>query len=551
MRIARTAVAGLTAALTLALAACGGDAGPAAGDPDNSGGGEPRSGGTLTVAYPEDPGCWDFQNGQGATLVPIQRNLFDGLVHQAADGDIVPWLAESWDISQDGTSYTFRLREDVTFSDGTPLDAAAVKTSFDRLTSAETASRSYAGNFPYAGAEVLDPHTVRIDLTEPHAPFLQIAASPGGAILSPAAAAQDVETLCAGGELLVGSGPFVVDEYVPNDHVTLARNPDYAWPPEGSGHEGPAYLDEVTFTFLNEPSVRSGALTGGQVDYAYDIAPADYNALPEGEYTRLKALNAGSPDLWLLNTSHPPFDDPDVRTALLRGIDIGTIVDTIYQGTDERAWSVLTPDTPYYDAGLEDSWPYDAELANGLLDDAGWTERDDEGYRVRDGERLSARWLVNGDAADTLDTTLAEALQEGAGRLGVEVVLETVDAGTFAERGEANDYEIVKQGTNRAEAHILGSNLFSSWALPENRLHNYARVRDEQVDEWLLAASTTTDDEVRAENYARVQRWVIDHAVAVPLQVRAWLGATSARVHDVTYDIVGFPELLYDTWIEE
>ncbi|WP_062214505.1 ABC transporter substrate-binding protein [Streptomyces sp. NBRC 109706] len=551
MRSARTAVAGLAPALALALAACGGADPGSTGGSDNSPAGEPRSGGTLTVAYPEDPGCWDFQNGQGATLVPIQRNLFDGLVHQAQNGDIVPWLAESWDISEDGTSYTFRLRTDVTFSDGTPLDAEAVKTSFDRLTSEETASRSYAGNFPYAGAEALDDHTVRIDLSEPHAPFLQIAASPGGAILSPAAAAHDVETLCGGGELLVGSGPFVVADYAPNDHITLTRNPDYAWPPEGSGHEGPAYLDEVTFTFLNESSVRIGALTSGQVDYAYDIAPADYNALPEGEYTKLKALNAGSPDLWLLNTSRAPFDDPDVRTALLRGIDIGTIIDTIYQGTDERAWSVLTPDTPYYDAGLENSWPHDPDLAEELLDEAGWTERDGDGYRVRDGERLSARWLINGDSADTLDTTLAEALQEAAKRIGVEVVLETVDAGTFAERGEANDYEIVRQGTNRAEAHILGSNLFSSWALPENRLHNYARVQDPQVDEWLLAASTTTDDDIRARNYAEVQRWVLDNAVAVPLQVRAWLGATGSRVHDVTYDIVGFPELLYDTWIEE
>lgn len=515
----------------------------------------PVRGGTLTIAFDADPGCYDFQRSQGSTLVPIIRNVFDSLVYENTKGQFVPWLAQSWTISPNGLHYIFNLRHDVTFSNGQPLNAEAVKLSFDRLTSKTEASTSYAGTFPYAGSTVISQYRVEISLSRPLAAFLQLVSSPGAAILSPASSAMSESTLCQGGSNLIGSGPFVVKSYVKNEYITLVRNPKYDWPPQGIGHTGPAYLSQVTFRFLSEESTRVGALESGQADYAYDIDPTDYNALPNGQYIRLHAYNAGSPDLWMLNTTKAPFNDLKVREALMRGINFQSLVQGLFQDTYTRAWSVLTPVTPYYDASLANTWPYDPTLANKLLDEAGWSQRNSAGYRVKDGQVLSANWVINGDEASfanaSEDLPLASALQSEAKILGFDINLDVVNAGTFTTDTYDNDYNIVAQGTNRAEADILGADLFSSSDLPQDHLYNFSRVQNPQLDAWLQDAGETTSSSVRRQLYDKVQQWVIANAIAIPIEVRDWLGATTNQVHDVTMDIVGFPEFLYDTWVAQ
>jgi peptide/nickel transport system substrate-binding protein len=204
----------------------------------------------------------------------IVRNIYDPLVFLDSGGQFRPALAQSWEVSQDGLSYTFKLRDGVTFHDGTPFDANAVKFTWDTIldpaTKALTAKDLLGPNFK--SVDVVDPLTARATFSKPYAPFLSAVSQYWLAPVSPTAyksAGADY------GTHQVGTGPFVWSEYVPKDHITLRRNAAYNWAPEGMKHQGAAYLDTVTFKFVSEVGVRTGTLQSGEVQIADDLPPKD------------------------------------------------------------------------------------------------------------------------------------------------------------------------------------------------------------------------------------------------------------------------------------
>ncbi|MGI3786673.1 MAG: ABC transporter substrate-binding protein, partial [Janthinobacterium lividum] len=270
-----TAVA--AAALSTVLLAAGCGAGTTnAGSVSQSG--APHSGGTLDLAFWPD-------NAAFACVDPFQtywiehrtviRNFADSLTDQdPATGRIVPWLATSWKVSGSGKSYTFTLRDGVTFSDGTPLDAAAVKTSFDGDAALlKQLPTAYGGVYiaGYAGTDVLDDHTVRVRFSTPNAAFLQATSTTNLAILAPSSYTRTPEERCLG--QVVGSGPFTLDYYRPTEGIELSRRPGYAWGSRLNAHTGDAYLDHILVSYVAEDSVRVGNLTSGAVDVAWPRNP--------------------------------------------------------------------------------------------------------------------------------------------------------------------------------------------------------------------------------------------------------------------------------------
>jgi len=211
--------------------------------------------------------------------IPL-TSVYDTLVYQDLDGRFVPGLAERWEVSDDGLVYTFYLRQDVKFHDGTPFNAEAVKFNLDRIADPDTKSRKARGMLgPYDHTEVVDDHTVKIHFTEPHAPFLDSASQVYLGMASPAA----VRDRGVDYQLhQVGTGPFMFKEYMPKDHLTLVRNPDYAWAPEVYEHSGPAYLDEIEFRFYQDPAIRALALESGEADVMGEMPPKDAQRL-EGD----------------------------------------------------------------------------------------------------------------------------------------------------------------------------------------------------------------------------------------------------------------------------
>ncbi|MCX4745003.1 ABC transporter substrate-binding protein [Kitasatospora sp. NBC_01287] len=530
-----TLLAAVTAGVLL-LAACGGTGTKTTAS--GTDGGKPVQGGSLTYATDTEPISFDIHVSQQDATGAIQRNVFDSLVHQDAKGDFQPWLATSWDIAPDFTSYTFHLRPGVKFTDGTPFDANAVKVNFDRIVAKDTKSQ-YAASLlgPYTGSQVIDAQTVKVSFSKPFAPFLQAASTAYLGFYSPKAIAENGTKLGQGGPVDVGTGPFIFSSYTKGQSAVFTRNPDYDWAPKDAAHQGPAYLDKLTVRFLTEDSVRVGALQSGQVQVADPIPPADVKSV-QGD-SRLRTVSTQAPGAnyaLVLNTTKTPLNDPLVRQAVQRGIDVDTDVKSVYFGVNQRAWSPLSPTTPDYDKSLENSWPYDPALANKDLDQAGWTGRDAQGYRTKDGQRLTLEWpLPPAEYVREQRDTLGQAIQADLKKVGIEVTRPRQDIGTYIANTYGGKEAIADYSWARFDPDVLRL-YFNSASSPATGGENATFYQDSQLDTWTNTGEATLDAATRQDVYGKTQQRAIDLGLIVPLYVRTDVVGATSQVHGLTAD---------------
>ncbi|WP_433375784.1 ABC transporter substrate-binding protein [Streptosporangium sp. CA-115845] len=529
----------LTLAGVLALAACG--AGSEA--PTVAAGGD---GGSLVWAVETQPITFNpHQWGQNKARLLV-HNQFDALIARGGNGDFLPWLATSWQVSKDGLTYTFELRDNVTFHDGERFDAASVKANLDRLVSPgynAAVSAIQLRNFDHA--EVSAPHTLKVTLKAPDGLFLDFLASPLAGQVSPKSL-RNAKDLKAGGVDVVGTGPFILDRFTPGQEVHYRRNPNYDWPPAGAAHQGPAHLAEITYRFLPEAAVRVGALTSGQVQVIEGV-PATEIGLIKGnpELTLKTSLNSGSAFSYYFNVSRPPFDDKRVREAFRDAVDVDAVLDSVYQGTAKQAWSVIGQGSPqFYDPSLENTFGNDPARANRLLDEAGWTGRDAEGYRVKDGRRLTVRTVSAAPFVRDRRDVLAQAVQAAVRRrAGIDFQVRLVDQGTAQKAADENEYEIFENSRGDTDA---GAAL--NLILPKGAAINRTRFESAELDRLLAEASATSDLAERKRLYAKVQKTVVtDEALLLPLYVPADQIAYGAGVTGITFEPVsGTPSSAYD-----
>lgn len=471
----------------------------------------------------------------------VQRAVLDSLVFQEDDGTFSPWLATDWEVSEDGTEYTFTLRDDVTFHDGEPFDAEAVKANFDRIVDPETASAQAAsmlGADFYEGTEVLDEHTVKVSFSQPYAPFLQAVSTPQLGFYSPAVLKESADKLKAGGPgITVGTGPLELTEYTPDQEIVYTRNDDYAWGPHGE--KAPAF-ETLRVAIQPEASVRSGLVESGEADIASNLPPNLVSQL--GDSVTVDSIEyPGLPYSLYLNEKHGLLADQSIRQALARGIDIDSAVEEIYFGQFPRAWSILGSTTPGYDASIEGSWPYDPDEANRLLDAAGWTERDADGIRMKDGQRLSLRWIAWTPIPDDR-AALANAIQSDLKRVGIEIVREELEPGAYNAQYEPKTFDITDWGFSGADPDLLRSHLHT------DGFQNASQVSDPAIDALLEQAVAATAQDERDELYRELQNWNVEHQAIVPLYSPSAITARGERVEGLSYDLYGRP-LFYDVTV--
>lgn len=400
----RSRIGVLAAAAALLFAACGGAASqapssapstasqaPSSEAPSTAPSAAPKEGGTLVVAIPGDINRTDPALVDDANSTYVLQQVLETLVTlQPGTGDkIVPALAESWDISPDGLTYTFKIRQGVKFHDGTTLDAAAVKTNFDRWLKIPQAYRDleytyYIDTVMGSGAtanvvktEAPDASTFKATLRAPNSAFLvQLTLTPF-AISSPkalqdgnanAADFKDNKYAQGLGPSAVGTGPFMFKEWKLGDHVTLVKNPDY-WNKAAGG----PYLDEITFKPITDSTASLNALQSGDVDLVQAISPIDIKTV-EGDsklqyYDRGGACNVG---LFAMNQTHKPFDNAKVRQAAAYAINRKAIVDTFFgdSGVVLKTWTppgtIFSKEEPIPD--------YNVDKAKQLLQESGVTD---------------------------------------------------------------------------------------------------------------------------------------------------------------------------------
>ncbi|MDH6181234.1 peptide/nickel transport system substrate-binding protein [Microbacteriaceae bacterium SG_E_30_P1] len=500
---------------------------------------------TLTFAIEGanlSAGHMDPHSSQLDVSALVQRNVLDSLVAQDADGTFVPWLATDWEISDDQLEYTFTLRDDVTFHDGTPFNADAVVANFNHITDPATASAQAASMIGYAedggsyvGTEAIDEFTVRVTFSRPYAPFLSAVSTALLGFWSPAVLEERADELKTGGpDISVGTGPFILSEYVPDQEIVYTANPDYNWGPANAEHTGASDIDTLTVRILPETSVRTGALTSGEVQVAGNVTPSTVSEIGDGFTVRSVEL-PGIPYSLYLNETYGVFADERVREAFSIGFDADAAVESIFFGQYPRAWSILGPTTPNsYDASLEGSWPYDPEKAGELLDAAGWTERDSEGYRTKDGERLSVRWIAWTPIPDDR-AALADLIQSDLRDIGFEVVREALEPAAYNEQYGPKTFDLTDWGFSGVDADALRSHLHT------DGFQNASQVSDPEVDALLESAVATSDPAERTTLYTDVQQWNAEHTAIVPLYVPSLITAYSDSVEGLQFDLYGRP----------
>lgn len=533
-RSARRATPVLLATAALVLTACGTDTG---GGSDAAAGGEPQSGGTLTFAVGSDAGCVDPQQvGSNDTIYSV-RQLVDSLTDQDPEtGEIVPWLAESWEVSDDATTFTFHLRDGVTFSDGSALTAQVVKDNLDAvpdLGPLASLARGYLAG--YTGTTVVDELTAQVTFSAPNVQFLQATSTHSLGLVSSASAALPPEQRCSEG--IVGSGPFTLGEYVQNQSITLEKRDGYDWGSSRWDKDGEAYLDEIVFQIVPEAGVRTGSLQSGQVDAIGSVGQADEAALTGAGVELQARANPGVVFGVTFNNSLPQFTDRAVRQAISLAVDRQEIVDAVFPTGTKPATSVLASTTPGH-VDLSDTLTHDPDRAAELLDEAGWVPGSD-GVREKDGVRLTLDVLW----APVIGTNqpALELLQQQLAEVGVEVTLrEQPIAQTFTIL-QAGDFEGAWGNVTRADPDILRGSY-------STQLANLYRLPAGELDGLLSAQAAATDPAEREDLVGQAQELLVEEAFTVPVvELQTTLGV-SPDVHDLEFDASSRLQL-HDTWV--
>jgi peptide/nickel transport system substrate-binding protein len=511
----------------------------------------PVSGGTLTYYQDVEPDNWNLTHVWPTPLLVLGGNVVDRLIHLGDDGEYYPWLASSWEISDDGKLYTFHLRKDVKFHNGEVFNAHAVAANFDMWKAdPSTTTLRVAG---LEGYEVVDDYTIRLSFTNPSAQAMWVMSVPAFGFLAPDAVKNHASDLSGDPTKMIGTGPFKVTAYTRGQGMTLERNPDYAWAPSTSDYQGPAYLDGVKISFAPDPSVRVGVLTSGQADLIANVPSIFVPQLESAANTAVwEQKSPGLPYHLDLNVQKAPMDDIRVRKALRAALDVPTALQAVYFGKREQAWTSLSPATPLvgaYNETLENSWAYNAEEAAKLLDEAGWSDRDAEGYRVKDGQRLALDWTVRASLVEDQRDTLSEALQSMVRDAGIELRRTPVDSGAYTAQMKDGDYHLTDRSMTTPDVYIL-RRIYASNMLPTAGV-NYSRVGDPAVDAIVDPLVTSRDNALRVANARKAQELDFENVWSIPLYVRVQHFGSNKKVQGLSYDASGWLGSFYTTWLQQ
>lgn len=531
------------------LAGCSGGAGSDSAGQDV----KPVSGGTLVYASGDaEPSCLDPHVGGNYPQALVASQYLETLFAKDADGAIVPWLAESTEVSEDGLTRTIKLRDGISFTDGTKLTAEAIKANIEHLQDPNTASSTgYLAVGKVVDIEVQDELTAQLKLSAPDNALLESLSMPWTAIESPKALERDQATNCVSP---VGTGPFKVDSWEHQKAVHLIRNEDYVLPVDDAARAGDkAYLEGITWRFIPEAATRYAALQSGEVDIIDNAQPDTIAAATgDGALRHLDAPRPGASNRIELNSAKPPFDDQRVREAFIRAVDANAGISSLFFDTAARSYSLLSSVEPlgYSDESL---FGTDPARANALLDEAGWTERDAEGYRVKDGKRLSVAFPVSTNQSVPAEQSLFEQFQAQAKAVGFEVEIQLLDLSSWYGALAQHEYNLVSAPYTKVGPSVLRILYHSDSTVPapSGYFANNAQVKDEKLDELLTQAEETSDEAERAELYEQAQKLVLEGYYVLPLYDQQNHFLYGKNVHGVGATTAVSSPIYYDTFKTE
>ena len=474
-------------------------------------GGAPVRGGNLVYLDAEVPFGAQLQESGSWQDRGLLQNVTDRLLYRNPDTNAFePWIAESWTVSADGLTYDFVIRDGVTYSDGSPVDVESVKHNLEfQIFGDSDKAISPNAVFPHEAVITTDAatRTVAVVLPQPYAPFLGALTSWSAGLIgdSTIALSRDKQLQYIN---LVGSGPFVVTKETFGKEIVLSRRDGYAWAPPSAKNQGEAYLDTVTVIPVQEDSVRLGTLKSGQADLLRYIQPSEEKPLEAAGFEIIAKSGVGLVNQWIIQESAPFLDDINVRKALLIGTDRAQIIKDVYTPNWHTATSVISPGTFGY-VDLSKELAFDPDKANQLLDDAGWTKRDSDGYRTKGGDRLVVKTYL--DVFDISAKALFQHIQHQWKELGVDLTIGELDYSTYWDTAFSDPSTgVLRTGWPHPDPVGLNAD-FSATA------SNLLKVNDPKFEELLAAHVTAVTDDDRAAKLADLQRYIIEQAYVIPL----------------------------------
>ncbi|MEG0317608.1 MAG: TIGR04028 family ABC transporter substrate-binding protein [Comamonas sp.] len=483
----------------------------------------------------------------------VLNQITDKLTYQDPKTlEIQPWVAQSWSINDNATEFTFKLRSGVSFSDGTPLDAAAVAKNFDTYGLGNKALKLPVSEVinNYQRSEVLDPLTVKFYFSKPSPGFLQGTSVIGSGLVSLATLARPFEEL-GDATRIIGSGPFVVERETLGKELLLKARADYNWGPSQHAHQGRARLDSIRFVVTPEDSVRIGALLSGQAGLIRQVQAYDEKRVQDQKFQIHAPSTRGVNNSIAFRPDNPLVADLRVRQALLHGTNTAEVVQTLFSANYPQATSVVAKSAAGY-VDLAAELKFDPEKSQRLLDEAGWT-LGSQGLRQKDGQALVLTAYEALPQPQNKETLQLVAQQWG--KLGVKLNVLAGDAGSrIVDSLDPAKTPVTSGMVGRADADVIKSYFYPS---NRNALLQKGGVSqkvnsfvDDKLNGLLDAIAAETDSAQRLQLTSDVQRYLIAQAYVIPIfeEPQAFAGAT--WVQDVGFEAVGRPSF-YATWLSK
>lgn len=511
----------------------------------------PIKGGTLiyleqqthTNLYPPAGGF--YPNGG------ILNQITDKLTYQNPETlEIEPWIAQSWEVNADATQYTFKLRPGVTFSDGTPVDAAAVAKNFDVFGLGDKTLKYPVSEVVnnYDRSEVIDPLTVKFYFKKPSPGFLQGTSVIGSGLVSLKTLSLPFDQL-GDATKIIGSGPFVVASETLGKDLTLKAREDYNWGPVKFQHQGRAYLDGIKYIVTGEDSVRIGALLAGQAHFIRQVQAYDEPQV-EGQGFKIYAPSTrGVNNSVVFRPDNQLVSDVRVRKALSLATNRKEIISTLFSKNYPIATSVIASTAiGYKDQSAQ--LAFDLEKAKQLLDEAGYVPGSD-GIRAKDGKKLILTAYES--LPQPQNRATLQLISQQWAKVGVKLNVLAGDAGSRT----VDDLDPQKTPVSPAMVGRADPDVIKSQFYPKNRdalrqkgggSDKIQSFVDDKLNAILEEIASQPDKQKRLQAVADAQAYLLEQAYAIPIFEEPQAFAGAANVKGVSFEAVGRPSF-YNVWL--
>ncbi|MEJ8544401.1 ABC transporter substrate-binding protein [Brevibacillus borstelensis] len=508
---------------------------------DNGQDAVPKQGGTIRIGIPDEPDSLDAHKAGMSVSDEVLALLGGALVYQdPQSADVQPYLAQSYSISPDGKTWTFKIRPGVAFHDGTPLTASAFKQTYERAVAKETASK-IAGGLLTAVKTISAPdeETLIFELNQPSAPLLLSLTDPG--FMQPLSPEAIQKAGDRSSRNPVGVGPWKFESWSPGESIKLIRNDSFHWPEPIAENQGPVRPESLELKIIKDRQTRLAALESGSIDIAKGVSAKDAKRFREND--KFYVLEQTSPAIGLfieMNLRNDIFQDRAVRQALNMAVNKEAIIKAVLQGEGVAAHGPVPPTLFGFDTTIEQyAYRYNLEEAKKLLEGAGWIANE-AGIREKNGKTLSFTLLSTERWSKDV-----QLIQQMLREIGVELKINKMDYAALLEKAAQGDFDMTAMSYTHVDPDVVFYFAHSS----QIGSFNHSRIRDQELDILLEKGQTTVDNVERKKIYVDVQKRMVEQGYWIPVYIEKEFFVINKRVKNVK--LLNNSLYYQDSWVND